>query len=117
MDEKSRGLRPIEINLASDYCIEEKAYNFMPFNYDPYAVRSFGDPQLTSMRDMRIFVPVNTDARKVLLDDVSLSDVLDIALSKQAPMQKKIRQRMMKDKRLAEMYPESQLHTELRLVT
>jgi len=104
MEDTNRGKRPLDVMLAMDYRIDERAYNFQPFIYDPSELRdsSIEMREGKSMADLRIFKPANVDAKKILLDEVSVSEILDIALSKQKPMQDKIRQKMLRDKRWEE---------------
>ncbi len=68
------------------------------------------------MRDLVPFRRVNVNAEQIHLEQASLSEILEIALSRQSGKQQEIRERMLRDKRLKDVMPESEVQAELRLV-
>lgn len=109
--------RHIDIALASDfimYGMNER--DFAPIDVTPKPY--FLDLKPTRMSDLKIFKELNVDAQQILLNKASMSEILNVALSRQAPMQDEIRERMIKDKRLlkAGIQPRGKVEAELRLV-
>lgn len=72
-----------------------------------------------SLRDLIPFKEINIDAKQLFLEEASISDILEIALSKQSGKQREIRQRMLREESskgdIIPM-PESEIKAELRLV-
>lgn len=91
--------------------IREYFSSFVPVDATPRIVEM--DFQDVSIRDFKIFHEVNIDAKEVYLRHASLEEVLELALQKQAPMQDRIRRKMLEDERLKRA---SSCRAELRLI-
>jgi len=114
-DSGGYGIPELPIQLASDYRIIQHAptTDFHPVETIPmYNV----NPEVRELDDLALFKRLPQKTNQVYLREASLSEVLDFALSKQEPRQKEIRERLMHERRLAEVRQESEVRAQLRLV-
>lgn len=85
-------------HVARDVCFETicpPSFNFVPIDATPeWTQINF---QRHRMSEMDIFKKVNPDIKSIILNEVSLNEIMDLALQKQEPIQEKIRKRMLKD--------------------
>jgi hypothetical protein len=86
----------------------------MPEMYPINAEPRIASMSEVSLRDIAHFQKVQTAKNEVFLKEASMEQILEMALKKQEPTQKEIRQRILKEQELRRY---GQLHTELRLVS
>lgn len=69
-----------------------------------------------NLDEMNIFRKNNTKSKEFYLEQASMDQILELALKKQAPTQDEIRERILREKDLANMRRQSDPIAELRLV-
>lgn len=106
------------VNLGISYRIEQQCLNFSPEAFNPIdATPRMTDRTIHHLEELQIFKTVNQDAKEIYLSEASMSDILNVALSKQDDRQAEIRQRMIKDQEISDMTKrDSNVQAELRLV-
>lgn len=122
IEHSQKPIGPIPVQLASELMVDPGRI-FHPVD--------MLNTKWDSMDTLKTIDPVSIDMffarqkptpidKQILLDDLSMQDVLKLALDKQRPIQERIRQDMMQRKRVKEMLEEGAMPTklaaELRLV-
>ncbi len=99
-------------NIAFNYMAEPSAY------WDPVDARpSFTREEIRSMEDLCHFKKIPRNTQEIILpNELSMAEVLDVALSKQESSQAQIREQMIRHKELDEYRQNTELKAELRLV-
>lgn len=104
----------LPFRLGGDYRIIEHRQEPMHEYYPIDATPMFRQSQPQRLEDFKIFRELPKEASKeIYLEEASLSEVLDIALSKQESRQAEIRARMLRDEKLKQM---SDVKASLRLI-
>jgi hypothetical protein len=116
IEQSQKPIGPIPVQLASDLKIDPGRV-FHPVD--------MLNTKWESMDTLKTIDPVSIDMffarqkptpidKQILLDQLSMDQVLKLALEKQQPTQERIRKEMLKRKQLKEMLEEGQLPTQLQ---
>jgi hypothetical protein len=116
-----RDMPLIRMNIGSDFHIISNTEPFelqnriSPVNMEP-AYHTLNQYQVV-LSKLPIFRPLpKEDTPRIILEKASIQEILQIALEKQDPRQKEIRQRIMKDEEMRKYGINSTLHTELHVM-
>jgi len=102
------------LELAQEIKIlEQQKYPMGGWELDPNPSISHNPMRTYSVSE--IFKPPSISSENILLKEVSLLEVLEVARSKQEPMQAEIRERILQDREL-NILPENELKANLRLI-